>query len=184
MAGSRSPMLLNLLERVLPWHQGFRLGVNLYPPFLGAGVVVTEVSPDASRVVVELREHRWNRNYVGTHFGGSLGTMADPFYMLMLLKRLGPGFIVLDKAASIRFKRPGKGTVRAVFVVDDARVASIRERLDAGVRSLDEVFEVQITDASGAVVAEVEKVVYVRRKPPRDDAATTPAPGASGPAPR
>ena len=81
--------------------------MRVYPPYLGAGVRVTRAEPDLSRVDVELRLTRWNRNYVGTHFGGSLYSMCDPFFMLMLMTRLGPGYVVWDKSASIEFLRPG-----------------------------------------------------------------------------
>jgi acyl-coenzyme A thioesterase PaaI-like protein len=81
---------------------------------LGAGIRVTRLGPHA--VDVEMKLRRWNRNYVGTHFGGSLYSMTDPFFMLMPIENLGPEYIVWDKAATIRFKKPGRGKVRASFV--------------------------------------------------------------------
>jgi len=84
--------------------------MNLWPPFLGAGV---RVSPDLTSIKVEMRLRFWNQNYVGTHFGGSLFSMTDPFLGLMLFENLGANYVVLDKAASIRFTKPGKGRVRS-----------------------------------------------------------------------
>lgn len=170
MQGGRPPFLVRLFDRVLPPHEAFRRGVSLYPPYLGAGIVVTEVAPDFRRVVVELRAHVWNRNYVGTHFGGSLYSMTDPFFMLMLMRNLGPDVVVWDKAGAIRFRKPGRGTVRAVFELDQDTLDGIAARLASGVRSLDEVFHVTVTDADGGIVAELEKTVYVRRKASRTEA--------------
>ena len=86
--------------------------LRIYPPFLGAGIRIKRMSEDLREIDVEMKLHWWNANYVGTHYGGSLYSMADPFYMLMLLENLGSGYIVWDKAASIRFRKPGKGTVQ------------------------------------------------------------------------
>ena len=89
--------------------------LRLWPPFLGAGIHVTRVADDFLTIEVELRMKFFNRNYVGTHFGGSLYSMCDPWFMVMLIEHLGPDYIVWDKAATIRFKKPGKGTVKATF---------------------------------------------------------------------
>jgi len=95
--------------------------INFWPPLLGAGIRVTRMDPDMKAVDVELRMHFWNRNYVGTHYGGSLYSVADAFYMLMLIHHLGSDFIVWDKSASIRFRKPGRGTVRdRVSIVEPA----------------------------------------------------------------
>src|SRR5512138_1435607 len=109
----------------LPKHRVLRL-LGLWPPYLGAGVRVREVSPDARAVTVELPLRRWNRNWVGTHFGGSLFSLADPWFMLILMEHLGDRYVVWDKSASIRFLKPGRGTVRARFEIPAARVAEIR----------------------------------------------------------
>ncbi|HEY9422948.1 MAG TPA: DUF4442 domain-containing protein [Thermoanaerobaculia bacterium] len=140
--------------------------LNLYPPYLGAGVRV-KASSDRRTYEVRMKLRWWNRNYVGTHFGGSLYTMCDPFFMLMLVDALGRGYIVWDKAATIRFRRPGRGTVRAVFHLPPERVEEIRAAADAN-RKVEPVFTVNVTDDEGEVVAEIEKLLYVRRKDPRD----------------
>lgn len=150
--------------------------MSLYPPFLGAGVRVRSVAPDLGRIEVELALTRWNRNYVGTHFGGSLYAMCDPFFMLMLMERLGPGYVVWDRAAAIEFLRPGRGVVRATFAIDPARVEEIRAAAAGGEKVLPR-FEVAVVDAGGQVVARVEKTLYVRRRPASAAAA---APGAAG----
>ena len=142
----------------------FRLLVNLYPPYLGAGVRVTRIADDFHSLDVEMRLWPWNRNYVGTHFGGSLFSMADPFFMIMLLELLGKGYVVWDKAGTIRFRRPGRGTVRAHLEIPPERVAEIRRAADQDGK-VQPTFTVEIRDAGGEVVAEVEKLISVSRKP-------------------
>lgn len=137
--------------------------MNWYPPFLGAGVRVKEISRDLRKIEVQMPLTFWNRNYVGTHFGGSLYTMCDPFFMLILLNHLGPEYIVWDKAATIRFKKPGKGTVKAVFHIPEERIAQIREQADRQGK-IEPQFQTVVTDSSGAVIAEVDKLLYVRKK--------------------
>ena len=139
--------------------------LNLYPPYLGAGVRV-KASPDLRTFEVRMKLRWWNRNYVGTHFGGSLYTMCDPFFMLMLVDALGRGYIVWDKAATIRFRRPGRGAVRATFHIPQERIEEIRAAADAGGK-VEPVFTVEVVDDQGEVVAEVEKLLYVRAKLPR-----------------
>lgn len=135
---------------------------NVYPPYLGAGVRV-KASPDLHTFEVRMKLRVWNRNYVGTHFGGSLYTMCDPFFMLILMNALGRDYIVWDKEATIRFRRPGRGTVRATFHIPPERVAEIKAEADSQ-RKVEPVFKVDVLDAQGEVVAEVEKLLYVRRK--------------------
>ncbi len=154
----------SFLPRV-PKHRVLRL-LGLWPPYLGAGVRIREVAPDARAVTVELPLRPWNRNWVGTHFGGSLFSLADPWFMLILIEHLGDGYVVWDKAASIRFLKPGRGTVRARFEIPAARVAEIRAEADRAGR-VEPVFQVAITDERGDTVAEVEKRISVR---PRDRA--------------
>jgi hypothetical protein len=136
--------------------------INVWPPFLGAGIRATW-SPDHKSVDVEMKLRFWNRNYVGTHYGGSLYSMTDPFYMLILMDNLGPEYIVWDKAASIRFRKPGKGRVRAEFRLTDQQIDDVRNKLSTQ-EKYEPTFVVQVKDDAGEVVAEVQKVLQVRRK--------------------
>ncbi len=145
-----------------PWL--FKTYLNFWGPYRGAGIRVAEIAPDFSRIVVELRETRNNRNAVGTHFGGSLYSMCDPFYMLMFISRLGKDYVVWDKAASIDFQRPGKGTVRAVFAISAEDIARVKAETAEGARYTP-TFVVEVIDDQGERVARVEKVLYFRRKP-------------------
>ena len=136
--------------------------INIWPPFLGAGIRV-KWSSDLKAVDVEMKLRYWNRNYVGTHYGGSLYSMTDPFYMLMLMENLGRGYIVWDKSASIRFRKPGQGKVRAEFRLTDAQLDDIREKLTTQER-YEPTFRVEVKDEAGDVVAEVQKLIHIRRK--------------------
>ncbi len=134
-----------------------------YPPYAGAGIRVVTKQPERGLYEAEMRLRSWNRNYLGTHFGGSLYSMCDPFYLLILSDQLGPDYVVWDKAASIRFRRPGRGRVRARFEVSPAAVAEIRRRVEAEGK-VEPTFSTQVLDDAGQVIAEVEKVLHVRRR--------------------
>jgi acyl-coenzyme A thioesterase PaaI-like protein len=138
--------------------------MSFWPPFLGAGIRLVKIAPDYTWVEVQMKLHFWNRNYVGTHFGGSLYAMADPFFMLILIENLGKDYIVWDKAATIRFKRPGRGRVFARFEISKDQISDIKARADANGRVVPE-FKVNIYDDERQVIAEVDKVVSVRKKP-------------------
>ncbi|CTP82735.1 tetrameric acyl-CoA thioesterase [Xanthomonas translucens pv. arrhenatheri] len=144
----------------------FRLGLNLWPPFLFAGIHLAELSADYRYARVELRMRPWNRNYVGTHFGGSLFAMTDPFWMLLAMQNLGRAYYVWDKAGSIEFVHPGRGTVSAQFRLDDALLDEMRAATAGGDKYL-RWFDNEILDAQGEVVARTRKQLYVRRKPAR-----------------
>jgi len=141
----------------------FRCFLNLWPPFLGAGIRVKRLQPDWKAINVELKLRRWNANFVGTHYGGSLYSMADPFYMLMLIRNLGRGYIVWDKSATIRFRNPGKGKVRASFRLSDEQLDGIRKALETQEKT-EATFVVEVKDEVGEVVAEVQKLLHIRKK--------------------
>ena len=137
--------------------------LNLWPPFLFSGIRVTEFAADWRHARVELRMRPWNRNYVGTHFGGSLFAMTDPFWMIMVKECLGRGYMVWDKAGGIEFVKPGRGTVAAEFRLDDEALDELRAAAANGDKAL-RWFETEVTDAQGETVARVRKQIYVRRK--------------------
>ncbi|HEY0788454.1 MAG TPA: DUF4442 domain-containing protein [Thermoanaerobaculia bacterium] len=136
--------------------------INFWPPYFFAGIHVTRLDPAHGVAEVELRTHWWNANYHGTAYGGSLFSMTDPFYALILIEHLGPRFMVWDKTSSIRFRRPGVGTVKARFeiareTIDEIRETAIREG------KAEPSFVCDIVDAKGETVARVEKLVHVKR---------------------
>jgi acyl-coenzyme A thioesterase PaaI-like protein len=127
------------------------------------GIKVRRIADDFCAVDVEMVQRFWNTNYVGVHFGGSLFSMTDPFYMLMLMENLGPGYVVWDKSASIRFRRPAEGTVRAEFRLTAEQIEDVRKAAE-NQEKVEPVYLVQIKDRHGIVVAEVERTLHVRKK--------------------
>ena len=137
--------------------------MNLWPPFLCTGIRVLRLDDDFRVARVRLKARWYNRNYVGTHFGGSLFAMTDPFLMLMALHRLGRDYLVWDRAAEIEFVKAVREPVYAEFRLDDAVLAELRDAAAGGERQL-RWFEVPVATASGELVARVRKQLYVRRK--------------------
>jgi len=140
-----------------------KFGINLWPPFLGAGIRVKHIAPDYREIVISLKLRWYNRNYVGTHFGGSLAAMTDPFYMLMLIHILGKEYTVWDKTSTIDYLAPGRGTVTARFTLDDDQIAEIERETANGDPYYPE-FSVDIVNDSDEVIARVNKRLYVRKK--------------------
>ncbi len=154
--------LLNRLAAKIGTARFMRM-LRVYPPFLGAGVTLRAVDDALTLVEVEMKLHTWNQNFVGTHFGGSLYSMCDPWFMIMLMHQLGPQYVVWDKSASIEFLRPGRGTVRARFEMPPARVEELRAEIDDKGK-INPSFDVLVTDAAGEPVARVSKLLSLRRK--------------------
>lgn len=140
-----------------------KLLLNVYPPYLGAGVRVTHVASDWRELRVEMRLRWFNRNAVGVHFGGSLYSMVDPHLMLLLMQVLGKEYVVWDQAARIVFRRPGEGRVRAVLRITDELLERIRRETASGAPYRPEL-EVEVLDDADRVVASVTKTLYVRRR--------------------
>ncbi|AFN79675.1 translation elongation factor P (EF-P) [Stutzerimonas stutzeri DSM 10701] len=138
--------------------------MNFYPPYLGAGIRVRHISDDFRQAQVRMGLRWYNRNYVGTQFGGSLYSMTDPFFMLMLLQNLGDDYVVWDKAANIEFVSPGKGRVYADFTITEQLLDEIRQHTAGGDKYLPRL-HVEVRDEQGTLVARVQKTLYVRLKP-------------------
>jgi hypothetical protein len=149
--------------------------LNWWPPFWGAGIKVVEIRPDFRYARVQLALRWYNQNYVGVHFGGSLYSMCDPFYMLLLINvlnntshpggntRLGGEFIVWDKSASIEYVKPGTGTVTAEFYITDDILENIHDMKPDTKQLID--LCVNVTDEKGDIVAKLVKTEYIKRKP-------------------
>ncbi|SMD03934.1 DUF4442 domain-containing protein [Lentzea albidocapillata] len=140
-----------------------RFGMNLWPPFLFAGIRVVEISPDYRYARVRMRLRPWNRNFFGTHFGGSLFAMTDPFWVLLLFNQLKGQHVVWDQAGEIEFVAPGRGTVHAEFRLTDEHVAEVLDQTRDGEKALI-WFETDVVGQDGTVIARVKKQVYARRK--------------------
>ena len=140
-----------------------RFGLNIFGPYLGAGVKVEHIAEDWREVRVSMKLRWYNRNAVGTHFGGSLYTIVDPHPMLMLMHLLGDDYIVWDKSASIDYRKPGRGTVYSTIRIMDDDLDRIRRETADGNKFLPE-FDIEVLDENNEVVAAVRKTLYVRKK--------------------
>lgn len=140
----------------------FRHVMNLWPPFLGAGIRVIFISRDWRKIVTQLRQYGLNRNYMGTHFGGSLFAMTDPFYMLMLIRNLGAQYNIWDRTGSIEFIKPVNGKVSATFTLTEERLKQIRNKAALG-EKIFENFSINVVDKNDQVIARVKKVIYIRK---------------------
>jgi hypothetical protein len=174
-------LVLSLPPRVVRW------GLNLWPPFAGAGIRVRHIAPDFRQFVVEMPLRRCNRNQFGAHFGGSLYAMTDPFFVLMLCRNLGPDYVVWDRSACIDYIAAGRSRVRVVLKLAESDLRSIRTMTDSGSKHL-HLFHADVVDAEDLLVARIEKLVYVRRRravqpasaPPRPTAAVAVTPPRDG----
>jgi len=140
-----------------------RWGFNLFPAYRGTGGRITYIAPDWREVRVRVPLSWRTRNYVGTIFGGSLYGAVDPIYMMMLIKLLGAGYVVWDKAASIRFRKPGRTTLYARFEIAPDQLGAIRAELERESK-IDKLFQVDLTSADGTVHASVEKTLHIARR--------------------
>ncbi len=144
-------------------HRLMRHALNVWPPFAASGIRVEHISSDFRTARVALHHRWWARNYVGTLFGGALFAMTDPFWMVLVLRRLGPGYVVWDRGAEITFLSPGRSTVRAEFVVPDELVAQLRAEAQGGAKVL-RWFETDVVAQDGTVVARVRKQLHIRQR--------------------
>jgi len=138
---------------------------NFFPAYRGTGGRITYVASDFGEVRIRIPLSWRTRNYVGTIYGGSLYGAVDPMYMIMLIKLLGPAYVVWDKSAAIRFLKPGRSTLTARFVVTEEEVETIRRLCEPGA-PIDRVYNIEIVDAAGVPHALVEKTIYIRKKSP------------------
>ncbi len=143
----------------------WRFAFNHWPCYRRCGGRVTYIAYDWLELVVRLPLNLRTRNYVGTIFGGSMFSAVDPFFMMMLIKTLGPDYIVWDKSGSVRFKRPGRTTLYARCRITPEDTAEIKAALENR-KSVDRVFMVELKDRDGLVHAIVEKTLFITPKDP------------------
>ncbi len=142
-----------------------RWGFNWFPAYRATGARLTYIAADWREVRIRLLLGWRTRNYVGTIFGGSMYGAIDPVYMIMLMKTLGPGYVVWDKAATIRFLRPGRETLYATFRVTTDELTAIRAEVEQSGKAERE-FTVELVTAAGEVHASCRKVLSIRRRDP------------------
>lgn len=140
-----------------------RLKFNFFPAYCGTGARVVYIAHDYREIRVKIPLSWRTRNYVGTIYGGSMYAGIDPIYMLMLIKTLGKNYIVWDKAAKIRFKRPGKETLFADFLLTEEELDEIKGILETE-KSIDRIYNIELKNKSGKIHALIEKTLYIAKK--------------------
>ena len=138
-----------------------KLRLNTYAPYIGAGIKIDHISLDQGLCVVSMGLTTLNKNIVGTQFGGSLYSMVDPFYMLMLMHQLGSNYVVWDKSSHIDFIAPGNSKVTARMKIPSTEVITIQELAKDGEPVFRE-YKVDIVDDQQKLIATVTKTLYIR----------------------
>ncbi len=146
-----------LLKRIL----------NIYPPYLFTGIKVTYISNDWKELHVSMKMRWYNRNAIGTHFGGSLYSMVDPHLMLLLIQLLGKEYLVWDKAADIEFIKATKRKVTSIIKITDNDLELIKQNTADGKKYF-AVFNLNIKDEADDLIAKVKKTIYIRKKENRN----------------
>lgn len=145
---------------------GFKNAINLYIPFWGSGIKVTKYNTEKNQIIVRLKMNFFNKGYMGTHFGGSLYSMCDPFYVYLLMKRLGSHYMVWDKSAEIQYINLNKNSVYAIFEVSDDDIEKIKTVL-LKQKKIDYTFTINVTDSRDNTIASVKKTIYIRKLTPK-----------------
>ena len=152
------------MKNIRSWKKRFKIWLyNFYPPYVGARIRIKEIAPDFSYFRSEMKLRFYNKNYVGVHFGGSLYSMCDPFFMLILLERLGSDYIVWDKAGNMIFVKPGTGKVVAEFRIPETEIQRIKDEIEVKKKG-DYLFTTDVKNEEGEVIAKLEKTVYIRKR--------------------
>ncbi|WP_319783821.1 DUF4442 domain-containing protein [Oceanisphaera sp. IT1-181] len=137
--------------------------MNCWPPFWGAGIRIEHLSQDYRECRIGLVLRWWNKNANRTQYGGSLFSMTDPVYSMLLMGILGNGYYIWDRAAKITFIKPGKGRVYADIHLSQDQLSEILKATQYGHKHFPH-FRINIMDEEGALIAEVERTLYVRKK--------------------
>ncbi len=160
MKSSKLEYSVHALWAFLKEKFGMEEAFRMFGPYRGANIIPKEVDPYTYEVQMPLV--LGNTNYVGTHFGGSLYSMCDPFYMFILMRNLGEKYIIWDKSARIDFLKPGRGTVKAIFYISPSEIDEVKQ-IVAKNKKTTRFYATEVIDEDGTIVARVEKELYIRR---------------------
>jgi hypothetical protein len=139
-----------------------RWRLNFFPAYRGTGARITYIAGDWSEVHIKLTLNWRTRNYVGTIFGGSMYGAVDPIYMVMLIRILGPAYVVWDKGATIQFRRPGRSTLHAYFILDAPEIDAIKAEVTAR-SAIERNYQLDLVDSDGVIHATVIQTLHIRR---------------------
>lgn len=136
--------------------------ISFWPPYLASGISVNKFDLENSFVRIRLKTSRFNANLFGTHFGGSLYSMCDPWFVFLVINKLGRDYIVWDIAANIEFVKATKKPVFAEFKIEPEDYEKIKEAtLDGSIYK--PVFTTRVY-SEGETVANITKTIYVKKK--------------------
>ncbi|CAN5345599.1 DUF4442 domain-containing protein [soil metagenome] len=144
-------------SRKMRWYFKF------FPVYVGTGAAITYIAGDYRELRLKIPLSWRTRNYVGTIYGGSIYSAIDPMYMLLLMKIFGKDYVVWDKAATIKFKKPGTHTLYATFFITEEVLMDIKHQL-ALHGEVNHTFHLEIVDKEGIVHATVKKLLYLATK--------------------
>lgn len=116
-------------KRFVSYNVLFKYGFNWSPMYRRSTGRVHTVSKDLSRITIKIPLSWKNKNYVGTIFGGSMFAAVDPIPMVQLINLLGDNYVVWDKSATIKFKRPANETLYGEFIFSSEELGSIKSRV-------------------------------------------------------
>jgi len=156
--------ITNILEKLFKKSTIFKYGFNLSPMYRRSTGRVLSISDDFLEVKIKIPLNYKNRNFVGSLFGGSLYSAVDPFYMIQLMQILGKDYVVWDKAAAIRFRKPVRENAYVDFVLSVDEIIQIKKDVQAN-KEIDLLKNVAIKNKEGTIVfAEVSKTIYIADK--------------------
>ncbi len=155
--------LNKLLKTFFTDAQIYKHGFNWSPMYRRSTGKIIEVSNDLHYVKVKIPISIKNRNYVGSIFGGSLFSATDPIYMIQLMNILKEDYIVWDKDASIKYKRPAKENVYAEFSFSQDEINEIKSQV-ANNGEFNLVKTLNLVNKQNVVFAEISKTIYIANK--------------------
>ena len=142
----------------------FKSGFNLSPMYRRTTARIIFASDDLMDIHIRLPISYRNRNYVNSIFGGSMFAAVDPFPMVQLMNIIGNDYVVWDKAAEIKFRRPARQDLYAEFTYSPEEVEEIRNQV-AEKQEIEITKTTKLTDRNKQkVFCEVNKTIYIANK--------------------
>lgn len=153
----------NFFKNFFPAHKLFKVGFNISPMYRRTTAKVVAISCDMHQVTIKLPLSYKNSNYLGAIFGGAMQSATDPIYMIQLMNILGDDYVVWDKAASIKYKRPARETIYGEFFFSEQEIAMIKEKVNEE-NEFDYHKSLVLKSKSDIVYAEIDKLLYIAQK--------------------
>lgn len=151
-------------KKFVSYHILFKYGFNWSPMYRRSTGRVIHVAKDLSKITIKIPLSWKNRNYVNSIFGGSMFSAVDPIPMVQLINLLDDNYVVWDKSAVIKFKRPAKETLYAEFQFTEEEIIAIKDKVSKE-NEIELVKSTSLTNKNGSsIFCTVEKTIYVADK--------------------